>query len=97
MSPFFSSFSVVFLSLFRAFSAYEEKVPVDHELEHRERTNLEEYKSKYTKHNTQDPLTLLIYIPGYAQNLTTDLDREEHSELIDKMLQQETLDIKLVA
>ena len=43
---------------FRAFAAYEENVPIDHELEHRERLNLTEYINKYTTHFIDDPLSI---------------------------------------
>ena len=45
-------------SLYRAFAAYEQHVPVDHELEHKERLNLIEYTRKYTSLGINDPLTI---------------------------------------
>ena len=43
----------------RAYAAYEENAAIDHELEHRERLNLQEYQDKYTSYLANDPLSIL--------------------------------------
>ncbi|XP_066917039.1 uncharacterized protein [Clytia hemisphaerica] len=55
----------------RAFTAYEENVPVDIELEHRQRTLLSEYKKKFEDLSLSDPMTMKAGWVGEEQGIKT--------------------------
>lgn len=56
-------------SSFRAFFAYEEGVPVDSEVEHRERLLLKEYTEKFQSLSLEDPLTIKLGWVGENEGL----------------------------